>query len=55
MSKKVCKLVKKELPKEDIDSYLEYILPANYLCKKCGRTARKQEFLCKPIKITSSK
>ncbi len=55
MSKKVCKLVKKELPKEDIESYLEYILPAKYLCKKCGRTACKEDYLCKPDKITPSK
>ncbi len=42
MSKKVCKLVKKELPKEDIESYIAYILPANYLCKKCGEPLAKK-------------
>jgi hypothetical protein len=53
MSKKVCKLVKQKLPKEDLDSYIQAILPAKYVCKKCGRTACKEDYLCKPIKMNS--
>jgi len=51
MSKKLCKLVKKELPAEDRDTFLSYVLPAKYLCKKCGRVARKKDYLCRPEKI----
>ena len=51
MSKKMCKFVKKELPTEDSDKFLGYALPAKYLCEKCGRTARKKDYLCKPKKI----
>ncbi len=37
--------------KEDKDSKGE-IKPAHkYVCKKCGRTAKKEDKLCKPKKI----
>ena len=51
MSKKLCKLAKKEMPDEDRDTFLSYVLPAKYLCKKCGRVARKKDYLCRPEKI----
>ncbi len=54
MSKKLCKLVKKELPSEDAEKYLRTVLPAKYLCTKCGRVACKKDSLCKPKKIANS-
>ncbi len=51
MSKKLCKLAKKEMPSDDCQKYLNCILPAKFLCTKCGRVARKKDFLCKPEKI----
>jgi hypothetical protein len=53
MSKKICKMVRKELQADESDTFLSYILPARYLCEKCGRTARKKDYLCKPKKIKS--
>lgn len=55
MSKTLCKLVKKELPSDDAEKYLKTVLPAKYLCIKCGRVARKKDSLCKPEKIADSK
>ncbi len=51
MSKKLCKLVKEDVLKEDISLYIEKVKKAKYVCKKCGRVAEKEEDLCKTKKL----
>jgi hypothetical protein len=53
MSKKLCKLAKKEMPADDHDKFLSYVLPAKYVCERCGRVARKKDYLCYAKKIKS--
>jgi hypothetical protein len=51
MSKRMCKLVKKEIHVDDLAGYLNYALPPRFVCKKCGRVANKKDYVCKPQRI----
>lgn len=51
MSKKMCKLVDKKLPKEDPEKYCKLIQNATHYCKNCGLVSSKKDMLCKPEKI----
>jgi hypothetical protein len=51
MSKTMCKLVKKGIHIDDIEGYLEYVLPPRFVCQKCGRVANKKGYVCKPKRI----
>lgn len=51
MSKKMCKLVDKKLPKEDPDKYRKLIKDATHYCKTCGRVSNRKDTLCKPERI----
>jgi len=51
MSKKICKLFKKGLPKEDWESYKAGIKDPKVICKSCGRAASDALDVCKPEKI----
>lgn len=50
MSKKICKLAKKGLHKENPKKFMALVGDARHLCASCGRTASKAELLCKPNK-----
>jgi hypothetical protein len=47
MSKKMCSLVKKDLPKDDPEKFKQFIKDPKFFCKKCGRVAAKDKNLCK--------
>jgi hypothetical protein len=49
-AKQLCKWDKDEI-KDKLDDLKELVAPARYICKKCGRAARKDDHLCKPEKI----
>jgi hypothetical protein len=56
--KKDSKLDKKRLckwDKDDIDKDLaklkELVVPARFICRKCGRVARESGSLCKPVEL----
>jgi len=51
MSKKLCKIVKDKLPKEDPKKYKSVVKDARYFCKNCGHVAVKSSHLCKPQKL----
>jgi hypothetical protein len=51
MSKRMCKLVKKEIHIDDLKEYLDYALPPHFVCKKCGRISNKKDYVCKPQRI----
>ncbi|QUH24385.1 hypothetical protein [Serpentinicella alkaliphila] len=46
--KKLCKLVIEDYIKDEFDKYKEIVKEAKYVCRKCGRVARKDKRLCKP-------
>jgi hypothetical protein len=48
--KPICKWDKDEI-KEKLDDLKELVSPARYICRKCGRAAKKDDHLCKPEKI----
>lgn len=51
MAKKVCKIVKEKLHKEDVKKYKKVVKDPKYFCKSCGHVAAKQSNLCKPEEI----
>ena len=51
MSKKLCKLVKAKVQKEDPSKYTCLIKGAKFYCKSCGRAAAKASVLCKSEKL----
>jgi hypothetical protein len=53
MPKKVttlCKWKKKKFEK-DYNKLKSIVYPPKYICKKCGRAAVNEEYLCKPVYI----
>ena len=51
MSKKLCKLVKDDILDKDIKEYIKFVSDAKFVCRKCGRTAKKEENLCSAKKL----
>ncbi|MHC4551673.1 MAG: hypothetical protein ACYSUT_02740 [Planctomycetota bacterium] len=51
MSKKMCKMVKDKLQKDDPKKFKAVVKDAKYYCKSCGHVACKSSNLCKPEKI----
>ena len=51
MSKKLCKLVKKNLQKEDLKAFKKLVKNGKFLCENCGRVAAKSSHLCKSVKL----
>ena len=51
VTKKLCKLIKKEFLKTNLDDYILLVKKPKYICSKCGRTAIEKERLCDPKKI----
>ena len=47
---KLCKIAKDDLDK-DLKAYIKMVTPGKYLCKKCGRVANDEDYLCKAIKL----
>lgn len=48
----LCKLVKKDYVKEHFPDYQALVADPEYICKKCGRAAKDDASLCKPLPIT---
>lgn len=51
--KKLCKWKKDEI-KDDLDKLKRIVAPGHYVCSKCGRVAKKDEYLCKPVSLCSA-
>lgn len=49
--KKICKLVKEDYLKDDFKKYKELVKDSKYVCRKCGRTSKKEKRLCKAEEI----
>ena len=48
---KLCKLVKDEAFADNIASYMELVREAEYVCRKCGRSAGDKGNLCRPVPL----
>jgi hypothetical protein len=46
--KTLCAFVEEELQVKDPQAYITLIQPATHYCAGCGRSAAKEESLCKP-------
>ncbi len=46
--KTLCAFVEEELQVKDLQTYIGLIQPATHFCAGCGRSAAKEENLCKP-------
>lgn len=51
MSKKMCRLVKHDLEKEALKTFIKQIHPCKFVCKKCGLVSNSDDTLCKGKKI----
>lgn len=49
--KKLCKLVKKDFLKGDLEEYIKLVKKPEYICDKCGRVANEKKFLCSSEKL----
>ncbi len=47
--KALCKLCKEDCLKDGFEEYVELVKDALYICKKCGRSAKNDKNLCKPV------
>jgi hypothetical protein len=50
VGKELCDLSDKLLP-DEFKAYAKLVKKPRYICRKCGRAARKKKNLCKPQKI----
>lgn len=51
MGKKICKLVKDDYLDDNLKEYIKLVKDAKFVCKKCGRVAKKEDMLCSPKKM----
>ncbi len=49
--KKLCKLVKADYLKKHLEEYKLLTLEPDYICAKCGRTAKDKKSLHKPVEL----
>lgn len=49
--KTLCELEKAGLVRSDLKAYAKLVRKGKYVCRKCGRAARKRKYLCQPEKI----
>lgn len=48
---RLCKLMSKEMSKDEFKYYKSLVINPIVICKKCGRAANSTEYLCKPKKL----
>jgi hypothetical protein len=53
MTKTLCEL-RKQLLEKEFDHYVELVSSPCFVCKKCGRAANEDRYLCKPRSIVKS-
>jgi hypothetical protein len=53
MGKTLCDLTK--LLEDDFDQYAKLVKKPRYLCKSCGRAARRKKHLCEPKELSVKK
>lgn len=47
----LCKLCKNDCLNDSFEEYVELVKDSVYICKKCGRTAKDGQNLCKPVSM----
>lgn len=48
--RRLCKWDKDEIDK-DLDKLKELVVPARFICRRCGRVAKESGSLCKPVTL----
>lgn len=49
--KSLCRLVKDDVLKDDLEAYKDLVRNPTHLCLKCGRASNDKNSLCKPEKL----
>ena len=49
----LCELEKANMLVDDLKTYKKLVSKGKYVCRRCGRVARKNQNLCKPEKLSS--
>jgi ribosomal protein S27AE len=52
--KPFCKRITPAFLKQHLEEYREWVREPRYICKKCGRVARRSRDLCKPVPLEGS-
>lgn len=47
----LCKLVEANYLSDSLDEYLKLVRKGRFVCRRCGRVARKKRNLCKPKEL----
>jgi hypothetical protein len=47
----LCKLEEEGFIKDSLDDYIKLVRKGKFVCRRCGRVARKKRNLCKPEKL----
>jgi hypothetical protein len=48
--KRLCKWDKDAI-EGGLDKLREIVVPARFICRRCGRVAKKSDYLCKPVEL----
>lgn len=48
--KHLCKWDKDDI-KDDLEKIKAIVTPPTFICLKCARVAKKEEYLCKPVEL----
>jgi hypothetical protein len=48
--KRLCKWDKDDIDK-DLARLKELVIPARFICRRCGRVAKESSSLCKPVEL----
>jgi hypothetical protein len=51
IKKSLCELVEEGLLRDQLQYYKKLVKKPKYICRRCGRVARKKRNLCRPEKI----
>jgi hypothetical protein len=49
--KTLCELEEAGFIEKDLDAYKSLVRNGKYVCRSCGRVARKKKYLCKPVEL----
>jgi hypothetical protein len=49
-NKTLCKWDKDDI-KDDLDKLKGIVTPPRFICRKCGRVAKDESYLCKPVAL----
>ena len=50
IKKTLCELYEDGFVRDNLAEYTQLVRKGKFVCRRCGRVARKKKYLCKPVK-----